>query len=351
LIRQRMEAFPRERERERESKRRLRHIFNNIISVENLLAAWREFSRGKKKRQDVAGFFLNLTDNIIGLHLELREKTYRHGGYQAFKINDPKPRDIHKASVRDRLVHHALYRILYPYFDKKFIFNSFSCRRGKGTRRALNRFREYGRIVSKNQTRTTWVLKGDIRKFFASIDHDILSEILKRQIKDINTLWLLNEVIGSFQTKDRPGAGLPLGNLTSQLLVNIYLNEFDQFVKRQLKVRYYIRYADDFIILTDDKIYLERLIKPINDFLSIKLKLTLHPDKVFIKTLASGMDFLGWVNFPFCRVLRTATKKRMFRGIKLKKGNKKTIQSYLGLLSHGNAKKLAQKIVKIAYNS
>ena len=346
-----MEAFPRERERERESKRRLRHIFNNIISVENLLAAWREFSRGKKKRQDVAGFFLNLTDNIIGLHLELREKTYRHGGYQAFKINDPKPRDIHKASVRDRLVHHALYRILYPYFDKKFIFNSFSCRRGKGTRRALNRFREYGRIVSKNQTRTTWVLKGDIRKFFASIDHDILSEILKRQIKDSNTLWLLNEVIGSFQTKDRPGAGLPLGNLTSQLLVNIYLNEFDQFVKRQLKVRYYIRYADDFIILTDDKIYLERLIKPINDFLSIKLKLTLHPDKVFIKTLASGMDFLGWVNFPFCRVLRTATKKRMFRGIKLKKGNKKTIQSYLGLLSHGNAKKLAQKIVKIAYNS
>ena len=319
--------------------------------MENLLAAWREFSRGKKKRQDVAGFFLNLTDNIIGLHLELREKTYRHGGYQAFKINDPKPRDIHKASVRDRLVHHALYRILYPYFDKKFIFNSFSCRRGKGTRRALNRFREYGRIVSKNQTRTTWVLKGDIRKFFASIDHDILSEILKRQIKDINTLWLLNEVIGSFQTKDRPGAGLPLGNLTSQLLVNIYLNEFDQFVKRQLKVRYYIRYADDFIILTDDKIYLERLIKPINDFLSIKLKLTLHPDKVFIKTLASGMDFLGWVNFPFCRVLRTATKKRMFRGIKLKKGNKKTIQSYLGLLSHGNAKKLAQKIVKIAYNS
>ena len=327
------------------------HSFKEIISLDNLLLAWREFIRGKRSKRDVQEFQLRLMDNLIALHGDLASGVYRHGGYRAFKINDPKPRDIHKASVRDRLVHHALYRILYPYFDKKFIFNSFSCRRDKGTRRALNRFREYGRIVSKNQTRTTWVLKGDIRKFFASIDHDILSEILKRQIKDINTLWLLNEVIGSFQTKDRPGAGLPLGNLTSQLLVNIYLNEFDQFVKRQLKVRYYIRYADDFIILTDDKIYLERLIKPINDFLSIKLKLTLHPDKVFIKTLASGMDFLGWVNFPFCRVLRTATKKRMFRGIKLKKGNKKTIQSYLGLLSHGNAKKLAQKIVKIAYNS
>ena len=114
-----------ERERERVKRAPVAHVFNDIISVENLLAAWREFLRGKRKRRDVAKFSLNLMDNILVLHRELRGKTYRHGGYHAFKINDPKPRDIHKASVRDRLLHHAIYRILYPYFDRKFIFFVF----------------------------------------------------------------------------------------------------------------------------------------------------------------------------------------------------------------------------------
>ena len=137
--------------------------------------------------------------------------------------------------------------------------------------------------------------------------------------------------------------GLPLGNLTSQLLVNVYMNEFDQFVKRELKVKYYIRYADDFVFLSDNKVYLENLLPKISDFLGNKLKLELHPNKVFIKTIASGVDFLGWVHFPHHRVLRTTTKNRMLK--KLYENPKEASQqSYLGMLKHGNTHKLQEKI-------
>lgn len=301
---------------------------------------------GKKKRKDVAEFSLNFLDNILSLHTELEEKTYRHGGYQAFKINDPKPRDIHKASVRDRLVHHTIYRILYPYFDRKFIFDSYSCRVNKGTHRAIYRFRHFGRIVSKNHTRTCWVLKCDIRKFFANIDHKILKNFLRKNIADENASWLLAQVINSFQTKGKSAVGLPLGNLTSQLLVNIYMNEMDHYIKRELKIKFYIRYVDDFVILHEDKARLERIIPEISRFLETKLKLSLHPDKVFIKTLASGIDFLGWVNFSKHRTLRTSTKKRMIK--KLRNNPKpESIASYIGMLSHGNTQKLYEEIEEI----
>ena len=321
------------------------HIFDNIISFENLLGAWREFLRGKRKRKDVMLFSIDLLDNILSLHNELINKTYRHGPYVAFKINDPKPRDIHKAIVRDRLFHHAIYRILYPYFDRKFIFDSYSCRNGKGVHRAVNRLRKYGRIVSKNHTRTVYVLKCDIRKFFASIDHRVLLDILKKQVGEGNTIWLLNEVITSFHTKNIPGKGLPLGNLTSQLFVNIYMNEFDQFIKRGLKAKYYIRYADDFVILHENKEYLGSLLSEIADFLENKLQLSLNYDKVFIKTLASGIDFLGWVNFFDHRILRTKTKNRMIKRIK-KNPRPETLSSYLGLAKHGNCFKLRNQILK-----
>src|SRR3989344_6289457 len=240
------------RERERESKGGPGHNFKDIISLENLLVSYQEFLRGKRKRKDVAKFSLFLIDNILNLHRDLKNKSYIHGSYFAFKISDPKPRDIHKAKVRDRLVHHALHRILYPYFDKQFIFDSYSCRIKKGTLRAINRFRYFIRKVSQNNTKTVWILKCDIRKFFANIDHLILKNILERYIEDNGTRWLLAQVINSFNTKEKVGIGLPLGNLTSQLLINIYMNEFDQFIKRKLKIKYYIRYADDFIILSRD---------------------------------------------------------------------------------------------------
>ncbi len=313
--------------------------------MENLLAAWEEFLRGKRHRKDVAAFGLRLTDHVIALHRDLAAKTYRHGSYQPFKVRDPKPRDIHKASVRDRLLHHAIYRVLYPEFDRKFIYDSYSCRRGKGTHRAINRFREFARKVSRNHTRTVWVLQCDIRKFFANIDHEVLYRILERHTADEDLIWLLKEVVGSFHTDGRISVGLPLGNLTSQLLVNIYMNDFDHFMKRVVKAKCYIRYADDFVILHEDKGYLERLIPTVAEFLDTKLKLSLHPDKVFIKTLGAGIDFLGWVHFPKHRVLRTTTKRRMLGRVN-SESSEAIAASYLGILNHGDTYRLQQKVVK-----
>ena len=282
--------------------------------------------------------------NILELHRELSAGTYCHGGYEHFRISNPKPRDIHKASVRDRLVHHALYRQLYPFFDRTFIADSYSCRNGNGTHKAMNRFRSFAYNVSENDTRTCWILKCDIRKFFASIDQSVLMKIISRYISDERTCSLIKNIVDSFNS-GTAGKGLPLGNLTSQLLVNIYMNEFDQLAKHKLKAMYYIRYADDFVFLSPDRNELSSLIPRIQKYLYNCLSLELHPDKVSINTLASGIDFLGWVHFPGHRVLRTSTKRRMFKAIS---GNTKeeSVASYLGMLSHGNAHKISKLILK-----
>ncbi len=209
--------------------------------------------------------------------------------------------------------------------------------------RAINRFREFARKASTNHTKTTWVLKCDIRKFFASVNQSMLNEILESYISDKGILWLLSEIIGSFSSTEK-GIGLPLGNLTSQLFVNIYMNEFDQFVKHKLKAKYYIRYADDFVIMSRDKAWLQTILIKISDFLHQRLALNLHPDKISIKTFASGVDFLGWVHFPDHRVLRTTTKRRMFKRLKMSEGKLEVVSSYLGLISHGNSTKLKNQI-------
>lgn len=325
------------------------HSYEDIISVENLLAAWREFVAGKREKKDVQEFQHTLMDNVLVLRRELKDGTYRHSDYHAFKISDPKPRDIHKAMVRDRLVHHAIYRVLYPRFDRTFIADSYSCRNDKGTHRAMDRFRAFGWKVSKNGTRTCWVLKCDIKKFFASIDQNILRTIVTKHIADPRTRALLDEVIGSFSST-ASGKGLPLGNLTSQLLVNVYMNEFDQHAKHRLKAHFYIRYADDFVFLSDDHAWLESLIPRVQSFLSEKLMLSLHPDKVSIGTLAAGVDFLGWVHFPGHRVLRNATKRRMLRTLAEERSEPR-LQSYRGLLSHGNAGKLSTAHLQKVKNS
>lgn len=321
------------------------HNYDSIISVENLLLAWQEFEKGKKNKKDVQEFSLCLMDNIFSLHNDLKNGTYKHGGYYAFNISDPKPRSIHKATVRDRLVHHAIYRILYPFFDKTFIADSYSCRLGKGTHKALERFVFFARKVGQNNTKTVWVLKCDIRKFFANIDHEVLRETLKWYIPDVKILALLDEVIGSFYST-ASGKGLPLGNLTSQLLVNIYMNEFDQFAKHRIKAEFYVRYADDFVLLSEDRECLKRQISTIRDFLMERLKLELHPKKLFLETLASGVDFLGWVHFTDYRVLRTTTKRRMMKRIVIHP-TKGTFASYLWVLKHGNTKKLQRELEMI----
>jgi len=319
--------------------------FAEIISLDNLFASWNEFRQDKKTKADVILFSANLIANLLKLEQELKTGLYRHGPYYHFKISDPKPRDIHKALVRDRVVHHALYRALYPYFERLFIFDSYSCRLKKGTHRALQRLAKLAGQESQNQTLAISVLKGDIRKCFASIDHQILKAILARQIKDPKTMNLLNGVIDSF-SPDGKKVGLPLGNLTSQLFVNVYLNELDRFIKHQLKEKYYLRYTDDFVILSRDQERLKNLIPQINLFLANNLKLTLHPTKVLVKTFSSGIDFLGWVHFFNHRVLRTVTKKRMFTKIK-EQPIPTIINSYLGLLKHGHAFKLQERIRKL----
>lgn len=319
------------------------HRFDDIISVDNLLEAWKEFAKGKRGKRDVQEFSMSLMGNILALHHNLAYRRYRHGGYQVFNISDPKPRNIHKAPVRDRLVHHAVYRVLYPAFDRTFIADSFSCRVHKGIHKAINRFRAFGYIVSNNNTRTAWVLKCDIKKFFASIDHETLGKVLHTYIADPNIVWLLEEIIASFETQ--PGVGLPLGNLTSQLFVNVYMNHFDQFVKHTLKAKQYVRYADDFVLWSRDRQRFGDQIPWIKKFLTEQLKLSLHEDKLSIKTLASGVDFLGWVHFPDHRVLRAATRRRILKRLATNP-MPETINSYLGLLGHGNTAKLKMSALR-----
>jgi RNA-directed DNA polymerase len=323
-------------------KTQLRHTFEDIISLENLFAAWREFLSGKQSKCDVQEFSRRLADVIVSLHDNLVNTTYQHGGYEYFRISDPKPRDIHKATVRDRLVHHAIHRVLYPFFARTFIADSYSCQLDKGTHRAIKRFKQFSNKASKNNTKSCWVLKCDIRKFFASIDHRVLIKQLQSYIPDQKIISLLKEVINSFSWQ--PDKGLPLGNLTSQLFVNVYMTPLDQFVKHKLMAKYYIRYADDFVIMSSDKKWLESLIPKISNFLPDNLKLQLHPQKVIIQSLASGVDFLGWVHFPHHRVLRTATKRRMLTKITAHPINE-TFQSYLGLISHGNTYKIKNQLL------
>jgi hypothetical protein len=304
-----------------------------------LFSAWREFKRGKTKKIDVQKFEFNLEDNLFHLHQELKNRVYQHSHYTAFIVCDPKLRRIHKANVRDRVLHHAIFRILYLIFDQHFVFDSYSCRTRKGTHRAVNRLEEFARKLSRNNSKNIFALKCDIRKFFDSIDQKILLKLIKNKIKDEEIIWLIETIVKSFPK------GIPLGNVTSQLFANIYLNELDQFAKHSLKEKYYLRYCDDFIILAENKNHLENLISKIDYFLQSELKLNLHPNKVIIRKYRQGIDFLGFVVLPHHRVLRTKTKKRILKKIKRKqlelenniiseKSFNQYLQSYLGILKH-----------------
>jgi RNA-directed DNA polymerase len=319
----------------------------SLISIENLFQAWNEFKKGKRGKKDVQNFEINLEDNLFDLYLRLKNKSYQHGEYKSFYVYDPKKRHIHKASVSDRIVHHLLYKYLYQLFDKKFIHDSYSCRLEKGTHRGVKRLSLFIRKVSKNYTGYCWVLKCDIKKFFASVDQEILLNLLKKKIEDIDILWLLKEIIESFNSGFGKEKGIPLGNLTSQIFANIYMNELDQFIKHKLKIKYYLRYADDFIILSENRNYLEGLIFKISGFLESNLKLSLHENKVVIGKYMRGIDFLGYVVLPYVILPRTKTRKRMFRKLKEKinfSNFNQTLQSYLGYLSHANSYKLTKKI-------
>lgn len=288
---------------------------------------------------EVQKYLFNLEDNLFNLHEKLKSKTYVHGQYQSFYVYDPKLRHIHKAGIEDRIVHQAVFRILYHYFDKQFIFHSYSCRLKKGAHLAVKNLEIFSRRVSFNYQKPVYALKCDVRKFFANIDQQILLSLIKRNVSESDTLWLVEKILFSFT--EAPNKGLPLGNVTSQLFSNIYLNELDQFVKHNLKQRFYLRYCDDFIILHQEKEYLEGLIKPINNFLKNSLKLFLHPNKISIRKLRQGIDFLGYVTLPHHKVIRTKTKRRMLRLV-----NDQNIHSYLGICRHAYANGVKRLIEK-----
>jgi len=335
-----------------------RNLFNKIIQPETLFLAWKKFRQGKGSKLDVLLFESELESNIFKLSRELKSKKYKHAGYTGFYISDPKLRHIHKATARDRVLHHSIASVLTPVFEPTFISNSFSCRVGKGSHRGVEVLRKMLRKESENNTKRCYVLKCDIRKFFDSIDHKTLLSILRRKIRDVDTLWLLENIIDSY-----PGGasdlfnrrGVPIGNLTSQLFANIYMNEFDQFIKHKLGVCYYARYTDDFVIVSKDKEYLKKLIIPVETFLRNVLSLELHPNKVEILDYTKGVDYLGNIIFPNHSLIRRRTKKRIIRKFegKIKEYRRgeiskekinATLSSYLGVLSHMNAYKLSMRL-------
>lgn len=240
-----------------------KNLFETLISFDNLLKASKKAQRDKRFRDNVARFNLNLEKNLIELQRELSQQVYHPGEYRSFYIYEPKKRLISAAPYRDRVVHHALCNVIEPIFERSFIFDSYANRKGKGTHRAVHRFQTY---LQKYK----YVLKCDIRKYFPSIDHQILKQKVRRKIADEQTLWLIDTIIDNSNLQEEvfdyfPGddlftpserrRGLPIGNLTSQFFANVYLNDFDHFVKEKLRCQAYERYVDDFVLLVNDKSY------------------------------------------------------------------------------------------------
>ncbi len=334
-----------------------KNLFYDIISAENLFSAWDKFKNGKRNKKDVQLFEWNLEENIFRLHRELKNKTYKHSGYLSFNISDPKPRNIHKAQVRDRVLHHAVFQILNPIFEAGFISASFSCREGYGTHKGVEFLQDTLRKAGRNGKISCFSLKCDIKKFFDTIDHNILFAILKKKIKDNDVIWLLEQIISSFSPDSLLGVGkgVPIGNLTSQLFANIYLSELDRFLKQELKVKYYLRYTDDFLIISENKKYLGKIIPEIVLFLEEKLLLGIHEEKTKIRKTSQGVDFLGYIVFMKYKLVRTKTKRRMFRkfrlrinkynnGIISKQSLIQSLQSYLGFLCHSESFKLQKQL-------
>ena len=330
-----------------------------IISPDALFRAWDLFKKNKRNRPDVGDFELNLEQNIFDLYRDLKNGIYKYGPYKGFWIHDPKVRRIHKATVRDRVLHHAIFSVLNPIFEPTFIPNSFSCRTGKGTHKGMKKVAEMIRTVNQNNTKRCYALKCDIRKFFDSIDHNILFGLVSKRIKDENFLSLIKQIICSFKKTD--GKGLPLGNVTSQIFSNIYLNELDQYVKHNLKARCYVRYCDDFVIVSDSKIFLDDCLEKIKIFCEKKLLLNLHTHKIIFRKARQGVDFLGYVMLPHRRVLRNRTKNRLLKkltnlkilldtGIVKRECIGQIVQSYLGILSHCKSENIIQRIERIFWD-
>ncbi|MDD5450406.1 MAG: reverse transcriptase domain-containing protein [Desulfovibrionales bacterium] len=337
-------------------------LFDRVVSFENLLLAAQKAQKGKRFKESTALFNLELEKELVRLQKELAEMTYRHSPYHDFIVHDPKQRVISAAPYRDRVVHHALCNVIEPLFDKAFIFDSYACRVAKGTHAAVDRYTEFAR---KNK----YVLKCDIQKYFQSVDHDILFEKISRKIRCGKTLWLIREIIGSRSDKGHmfyfpgddlftPGArrkGIPIGNLTSQFFANVYLNDFDHFVKEELRCKYYIRYVDDFVVFENVKGFLHEVRARMERHLE-SLRLRLHERKCRVYQTRDGVSFLGYRIFPTHRLLKKnnvlRTKRRLKRlsgqyrdgDVTLERINQ-SIRSWIGHASHADTYLLRSRVL------
>ena len=342
--------------------KRFNHLFEQIITFDNILKAYHKASKGKKNKKSVASFSFQLEANLLKIKAGLEQKQYWPGAYRTFHIYDPKKRMISAAPFRDRVIHHALCNVIEPIFERRFIFDSYANRIGKGTHKAIERYQQFAR---KNK----YVLKADIRKFFPSIDHEILKEKIRRKIKCKDTLWLVDLIIDhsneqeehlvwfkgdNILTPYERKKGLPIGNLTSQFWGNVYLNSFDHFVKDVLKVKAYIRYVDDFVLLSNNKEELWKWKSAVQEYLA-GLRLITHPHKTQIHLSKKGIPFLGCRVFPHYRFIRKEKVRRYKRYLKknLKKRNMKQISpeilesqinAWLGHIRFGHSKRLENSI-------
>ena len=299
------------------------NIYYKIYSWPNIFLAYKKARKGKTKKLYVQEFEKDLKRNLQQIQFELMTFTYSPKKLVTFILRDPKTRKISKSAFRDRIVHHAIVNILEPIFDKTFIYDSCANRIGKGNLFAIKRFEISQRKVTDNLTSKAFCLKADIRHYFQEVNHKILLKIIKRKIVDEKMIWLIRKILGGGEKS------MPLGNLTSQFFANIYLNELDYFIKHKLKSKFYIRYVDDFILLHKSKEQLENWKKEISEFLNHELKLELHPDKSRIISLSKGIDFVGFRNFYYFKLLRKRNIRNMESKIKFLE-KEKLLRSFQG---------------------
>ena len=338
------------------------NLWPELVSFPNLLEAARRAAAGKHSRPDIARFLMNLETGLFALQRELTAGSYQPGGYRTFRVEDPKPRMISAAPFRDRVAHHALTQILEPIFERRFTAESFACRKGLGTHRALERAR---RGAKKHR----FVLKCDVRKYFPSIDHAILRGLLENVIKCRRTLDLAERIITGSNPQEPalfyfPGddlftpeerrRGLPLGNQTSQFFANVYLNPLDHFVSRRLKPAVYVRYVDDFLLFGDSKAELNRMRDEVEDFLC-RFRLKLHPRKSRVYRTTEGTTFLGWRVFPNHSLLvrgNVVRFRRRMRQLQVEhargeidlRGVEQRVRAWIAHAAHGNTWRLRTQL-------
>lgn len=299
------------------------HLYEKICSEQNLFLAYLKARKRKTTRDYVLKFEENLNDNLGLLREELLSKTYRPQPLRTFILRDPKTRKISVSEFRDRIVYHAVCRVIEPIFEKYFIHDSYANRKNKGTLAAINRLNAFIKKVTKNGTLVKksfrprvrgFYLKCDIKKYFDNVPHQKMLDVLSRIIIDKKLLFLIKTILGNYHSKSA-GSGMPLGNLTSQFFANIYLNELDQFVKHKLKAKYYLRYVDDFVILSSNKPQLEHFLNEIKLFLKEHLDLELSPNKTMIFPISRGIDFIGFRHFYPHRLLGQKAIRKIYTKI------------------------------------